>query len=140
MNEELISRRADVEKERFTLATQTGLVELLKGRMATREDSFSREQEDFEIGFAEDWSLPDTAATEMTARRERLKHEVDRHASGKGTLTVELKVDRPEMTGAQAKIGLLTGQPTTDRESAERTKRRLKIVRHALDGAGPKPN
>lgn len=72
--------------------------------------------------------LPDAALAEMTGHRDQMKDEVGHLSSGRETPTFEIRNARRELTGAWAEIGLLVGQVTTHRQSAEESERRESYV------------
>lgn len=85
--------------------------------MAAKEAPFHREGKDFETELLEASSLIDALLTEVMARRDRLREEVDHLSSSEETLSVEVKSARWLLTGAQGEIKLLTWQATTHKRS-----------------------
>lgn len=72
--------------------------------MVAKETSFVRERKNFEARLVEEMSLSDAALTEMKTHPDRVRDEVDHLCSVRGTVSVEVKKTRRELTGAQEKI------------------------------------
>lgn len=64
-----------------------------------------------------------------------MRDEVDHLSSVRGTLCVEMKKARRELTGAPAEVGRLMGQVTTHKRFAKEPERRASNVQYYLDGA-----
>lgn len=71
---------------------------------------------------------------QLTARKDRFENEVDNLFFVRGTLSVEMKKPRPELTCPKVKNEPLMGQATSHKPSAENLEQRAKAAQYELDG------